>query len=484
MGSGPVVPPPPTGFTRIPDPPPGFSLVGPGQQLPAETPESKARREKENKEPIDYAGIRKAALPMAGGIAGGLLAPFTGGMSAVPAALMAAGSAGIGGALGSSVEQGIEKFRGEPDAPKTFGEGAKRAGIEGAEQGGAELGGRALTGALSKALGKFLNPEALYQSALKPVGARESKVASAVSTGVKEGIPLEDASRGMVGGQIDKLHKQAEDAISSAPADISPQRFVRNIEGKFDALRKQWSKDATNGQKFVSRIDEMERQFLVQHGNPAPIVKTVQVPVQGNLSINPVMQSKTITIMPEDMTLAELRQQARPLSTTNAQAIKKQTYETIRTSNKTAWDVGQHPGLDVRASKEITRALREELENIYPQIKGINQRLGAFIGLEEQLDRFVKREMNRQITSMTLFGAAGYAAGQHMGGQGEVGLTAGLLLRKALESPAIKSRLAILIDQAPKIPGAKAAAFAAKQVPQTAIRAGVAGLTPPPQKNQ
>lgn len=445
-----------------------------------------ATEKEENARPIDFKAMRRDAMPAIGGLLGAAaVTPFTGGLGTVPAFLAGTAAAGAGGGLFSGIEQGIEKATQDPAAPKTAGEALKRTGQEAGEQALYEAGGRVLSGTLSKVLGRYLDPERLYQSGLKPTGSRESNVAGHIKTGIAEKIPLNEEARGVIGKRIDALNGTLERMIQSSPSDIPPQQYVNNIQGKLDQLRQQWGKDATHGRQFVERIDDMEREFLLQHGNPQPIVKQIQTPVNsGVLGPNgkplQTMQTQTITIEPDKMTLAELRRQARPLNTLDAQGIKKQTYETIRTANKTAWDTGKHPGLDTRASKEISRALREELENAYANqnfigangkpmtIKEINRRLGNAIGLEEQIDRFVKREMNRQITSMTAFGLAGAAIGGHFGGMegGGGGALAGVLLRKALEDPAIKSRIAIaLSSDAGQIAG-RAAKKVVKQVPR------------------
>lgn len=414
---------------------------------------------------VPYEDIRRVALPAIGATAGGYLAGPVG--------------AAAGGFLGSDVEQGVERYNHEPEAPKSSGEFLKRAGIEGLEQGAVEFGGSLITKGLEKTIGRYFKPENLYQSALKPTGTLEKNAIKPVQTGLKEGIPAAESSRGIVGGRIDQLGQSVERMIQSAPTDIPASSYVKNIQGKFDALRKQWGADATKGPEFVSQLNDMERDFLVSHGNPAPITKQVMVPSpSGVVGANGkvAMVPQTITIQPADMTLAELRLQARPLNTGNAQAIKKQTYETIRTANGSAWDAGKHPALSTRANKEISRGIKEELEAVYPGIKSLNARQGALIGLEEQLERFTKREMNRQVTSMGLFGAGGAAvAGHFMGhsvGNESMGLTAGLLVRRALEDPAIKSRIAIALDAAARQPGATTAAKIAKKInlPAAALR--------------
>jgi len=406
-------------------------------------------------EPIDYKALRKAALPVAGGVGFGLA---TGGMGFLPAVGMAA----LGGAAGEATEQITERVRGESDAPQTSTDAAKRIGIAGAEQGGAEAGGRVVSGALSKVLGKLFSPETssrLYQSALKPTGTNEAKALGTVRIGIKEKIPLGEKAADVVRGRINQLNDTVERTIQNSPANISPRQYVNNVEQKLNVLRSRWQQDPTHGREFVAQIDEMERQFLLQHGNPKAMLQRTQ--------------KGMVVIHPEDMTLRELRLAVDPISTGDAQAIKKQAYETIRTARSTAWDPGQHPGLNIRVQKEISKALKEELENVYPQIKSLNAREGALIGLEDQLQRFAKREMNRQVTSMTLFGAGGYAIGEHtVPGGGGPGVMAGLIVRRMLENPAIKSRLAIALDAASKSKSLSIVKTATRQIPKNVLKSG------------
>jgi len=403
-----------------------------------------------------------SAIPYIAGAGAGAL---TGGMGWIPAGLAAAGAGGIS----AGVEQGLRKITGVNPSEHPL----KEMGTAALEQGLYETGGRFVLGALERVFGSYVNSMKLYQSGLKPSGTSEIKASKSVGAGIREGIPLTEKATGIVRGRIDSLNGAIERTIQQSPADIPPSRYVANIESKLDALRKSWSKDATGGAHFVDQIDEAERQFLIDHGNVQPIQVQTQVPSSSGLTTpggQPAMVTKTVTIKPEDMSLGELRRNARPLSTGDAQAIKKQTYETTRTRKMNAYDPGVHPGLAIRINKEIPRALKEELEQIYPQIKKLNAREGALIELEGQLQRFTKREMNKQTLPYIPFALAGAAAGGAHGEGHTMGALAGIMVRQMLEDPAIKSRVAIALDRASRIPGAGVAKYAGKQIPPVAIR--------------
>lgn len=429
--------------------PPGVPL--PPATLPAELPEKALA-----------AGAR--ALPYIGAT----LAPLLGPEAALPAIALAFG----GGATGSLVESGVEKAGGLPGAPQSFGETAERAGVAGAESAATEAGGRIVTGAISKALGKYFNPEQLYQGGLKPKGTSQEKAERSVATGIREKIKLNEFAPEKVQARIDALNKQVEDMINSSPTNIPPTRYVANIESKLAELRTQWGKDPIEGQKFIDQIDDFERDFLISHANVQPIQRTLTNPVTGKKTI--------VTITPDKMTRRQLLRRAQPIASRSAQDIKKAAYRTMRAKAPTAYDPGAHPGLTAETRKAIARALKEELEQIYPRIKSLNSRQGDLIDLEDQLDTYVKREWNKQITPYFIFPAVGAMFGQafgHAGVGAEGGAAAGVgaigahFLRQALEDPAIKSQLAITLDTARNLPGAGVVARITRETPQIAARA-------------
>lgn len=399
------------------------------------------------------------SLPYLGATAGALLAPEV----SVPFGTFAlgVGAAGAGAGVGSLAERGIRSVGDLPQPETTLGEDVLYKGVL------PEAGGRVLTGTLSRVLGPLFKSSKLYQSGLKPVGSAES-AERAVNAGVREGIVLDEQATAKTAAKIGKLNTEIESVINASPTNIAPDQYVKNVTGRFDKLRAKWSKDATGGEKFVDAIDEMERQFLINHGNVQPLHSITK-------------SGKIVTIEPADMSLQELRNRAQPLSTGDAQAIKKQTYETIRTGNAKAWDNGIHPGLSVRANKEIARAMREELATIYPELNKLNAREGALIELEGQIKRYLKREGNKQITPYFIFPVIGGALGALGGGMGGAaggigaGALAAHLMRSALEDPAVKSRLAIALYKAGQTAIGKAAVKAAPYAAQAGIRATMLG---------
>lgn len=399
------------------------------------------------------------------------------------------GYAALGGAGGSMLQQGAETALGSPDAPQSLGQFAANTAKAGAIQGGMELGSLAITKPIEWGVNKFLNPEELYQSGLKPSGTSQQDVSRTIKAGLEEKIPTSREGFAKTQKRIDELGNQIEQVITSKPANISPQQYVGGVESNLNTLRDQWGKDATQGADFVRQIDQFEKNFLLNHGNVQPITTTtlVQQPMLNangqailNASGQPLMKSvpQTITKTPEEMTLAELRTNAQPLATGTAQEIKQATYNTIRSTKGTAWDSGTHPGLEAAANTQIASAMREQLEQVYPNLKLLNEKQGALIELKDELDRFIKREANKQRLPYFIFPAAGAMLGAGAGGaEGTaLGAVAGHYLRSALENPAFKSKLAIALYHAARMPGAKAMKAVAGQVPGGALRIGETAL--------
>lgn len=470
--------------------PPSLGVEKPGTAPQRDQPPPQFSKEEIN------AGGRKiidaglSAIPYAAAGAAGLA---SGGLGFLPAIGIAAAS----GAAGGAVEQGL-RAAGGVEGPKDAKDFGKRVLMSGVEQGANEVGGRIVGKVLDKTIGKYLNPERLYQSGLKPSGTNQSMASRAVKTGLDEQIPLDKKAASVARQRWTQLNNDIDGIIKNSPADIPAQDYVKNITDKLDASRKRWGKVAGEGQKYIDQIDDFERNFLLEQGNVKPITRqqatmidTGLVDRSGNKIYRPGF--KNITIKPEEMDLADLRANASPLPSSKAQDIKKATYESVRTKNINAYNPGVHPGLQVRMQKDVARALKEELQGIYPELEKLNAREGSLIALEKELERFAKRESNKQMTSyftpLTIAGelGAGFASGHAEAGAAAAGITAGgALMRKALEDPYIKSKLAIALLKLRSVPGYKTAVKLATgpnaaRVTEYGAKSAIGTITPPKQ---
>ena len=120
-----------------------------------------------------------------------------------------------------------------------------------------------------------------------------------------------------------------------------------------------------------------------------------------------------------------------------AQEIKRNTQQVLRKS------FGELRGAQVEAGKNIARGIREELENVFPEIGKLNQKAKALIELNKELERAVGRISNRNLFGLTgkMFAAAGIA--KEAPG---VGLLLALT-ESIIGNPRVKARLAIALSK-------------------------------------
>lgn len=393
--------------------------------------------------------------------------------------------AGAGGAAGSAAEQSARTATGI-NPPSSFGDAAKTVGEQAVGQAAGEGVGRSIGWFAGKTIGKYLNPERLYQSALKPVGTNPTKASDLVSTGIGEGIPLNDAAQAVAQSRIDDLGNQVRQIIASNPQDIDPASYVPTVQRNLDILRQQWGRSGSQGAQFVNQIDKAERAFLLREGNPQPLIQRIPNQVTNGPAGPQVLSWKTVTVNPEDMDLNMLRARSQPIPGLDAQRIKQATYRSLKATAPGAYEAGSHPGLSTEIEQSLAGSMRKELENIYPEVAAPNARQGDLIALNDAIGRFVKREGNKQITPYFMFPAVGAAmgfgaAGAEGGALGAAGMLGAHITRQMLEDPAIKSALAITLD---RVRNSASAQVAGKiMTPANVIRTGgLVGseLTPSP----
>lgn len=103
--------------------------------------------------------------------------------------------------------------------------------------------------------------------------------------------------------------------------------------------------------------------------------------------------------------------------------------------------------LKFEVQKQVTRGLKEEIAKQVPEIAKLNARDRKLIGLEEALEKAVKRIDNRNIIGLNDM----LAVGGGLASSGGVGAAATLgIFRRLIESPAFKSQRAILYNQLSK----------------------------------
>ena len=251
--------------------------------------------------------------------------------------------------------------------------------------------------------GKVLSPVAdamskrMYQSALKPSVASYStaEVGNMVRTGLEKGIPVSEAGADKLNGLIQDLGNKVKAQIqagSNAGVTIDPQAVA-------------------------TRADQIRARFANQV-NPNADMQAIQASKQEFLANN-----------------------QQPLSASDAQAMKQGTYQQLRSK------YGELGSATTEAQKALARGIKEELEKQFPEIKNLNAQESKLYGLDEALNRAVRKLDNRQLVPVgpVVTGAATGA----MSGSGPVGIVGGVL-KAVVDDPTMKSKLAIAMSRSGK----------------------------------
>lgn len=372
--------------------------------------------------------MRDAALeyaPTIGATIGTALVPEAG----IPLRMV---MAALGGAGGSTAQQVIEKGVGMPGAPQSGPEFLKRAGTDAAVQAGGEFGGQIINKTLGNIFKRF-TPTQLYQSALQPPPSKgTAEIGRMVNQGLESKIPVSAEGQEAAHQMWQDLNKQIESQIAADPnKPIDPKMITSTLNG----LRQKWFA-GSGDPAYLAAIDKVEQNFLMRHDS-----------------------------------------KVQPFTSGAAQQAKKTIYNEIRLAKEGAWGSHNPQPLDVQAKIELAGSLKQELENLYPGIKGLNAKEGAAIGLDRALDRLVSKEGNKRISPyFAMLGAmsslgGGFASGHMEAGiGGAVTMLGGHILRSALEDPEIKSKLAIAMAQAGKSRVIKVGKLVAPYLAPTAAR--------------
>jgi hypothetical protein len=384
-----------------------------------------------------FGRLVKDNLPTIGGVVGGLAAaPFTGGMSAIPALALAAGGAALGGAAGSVGRAGLNSALDVPDNVNSGGELLSDAAWEGAIQGGSQ----ALGGALSKGVGLGLKKggEALYGLALRPeMGALAAKFPGVTrqglaQTGIQSAVPVTEAGAARATGLVSAGEAAVDDALAALP----------------------------KGTKLPMKP-------VIQAAKP--VVKEAQARAAGNASVKPVFKqvknaaaSHGDQISPQEM-LALQRATARQAG--SAAGVMPQAARPAVNN--------MQPGLMQEANRAMAGGAQDVLEAAAPSIAPIQAQLPTQNALAQAIQAATQRPLLSQYMMTGAAIGAGGAAGFGAGGNLESSL-GGALSAAALTNPRTLSNLAILAGR-----GGGSMAGGLGQIPSNVFR-GAADLAQQP----
>lgn len=273
----------------------------------------------------------------------------------------------------------------------------------------------------------------LYQGALKPPPGSYSlpEVNQMVDTGLKGDIPVSQEGVARLGGLITNLNK-------SIRAQIEAGSDAGATVNKFSVA----SRLKSTAQKFETQVNpESDLNAVAASGNEF------------------------------------LRNQPNEIPALRAQDLKSGTYKQL--SSKAYGELGTAVE---ESQKGLARGIKEELAEQFPEIKGMNAQESKFLGLDEALQRAVRRINNRDVISLgdkIVAGAGAVGGAAVSGGPGAAaGAAASAAIHHVLLSPEVQSKIAIWLNHKGTVP------FSAARARVAAYTNAIANAAPVPNQSQ
>lgn len=195
--------------------------------------------------------------------------------------------------------------------------------------------------------------------------------------------------------------------------------------------------------KIIGLIDESSatgrvipiKTLFEDFGNLREQAKLSGKPMQARNAINNIQKQ----IILANTVIKNNEKAVRKLTPKQTQRLKQNIYKEISSYYSS---VANSPA-SVKAQKAVARRAKVALEELIPEIKGLNRAEGDLLALKKEIDKAATRIANRDILSL---GTTAKAAG---GGvvAGAPGLAAGLALGILDSQPVIKARLALLLHK-------------------------------------
>jgi hypothetical protein len=234
-------------------------------------------------------------------------------------------------------------------------------------------------------------PEALYQSALKPPPASPD-VRAMVRTGLNNAIPISEGGTRKLDSLLSDVQQKVNATIAARPGvTIDPNSVAQ-------------------------RVDQIRPTFSLQ--------------------VNPTKDLKTLDAAKDDFlnTVG-----AGPIPADQAQAIKVNTYKQL------TGKYGELKNAEIEAQKALARGIKEELNTAFPELANLNEKESNLLGLQDVLERTVRKIGNHDLMGIsTPLASAGAAA---LTGN-PAAAKAAAILNAVIGNANVKSRLAIALDYA------------------------------------
>lgn len=365
------------------------------------------------------------ALPTIGGTIGS----FAGGGKWNPIGM--AGAA-IGGVAGEGFKQTANALRGRMDlVPDSMGEQLTEIGKQGALQAGAEGGGRILSAGL-KAVAK-----PIYNFGLAASKGLRREYPDLAETGLHAGIAVSSRGTEKAGRLLTSASKKTDDALAARDAYRPP------VRGYLPEATESIPLGARPSRSLPSPA-VLQRPMKSVPGPGAPPTMIDPREIAGALSgARGELSERALGAADVDQ-LGQLEsqflaQQSRPLSLTQANAMKR-AEQKISDASYRAAEAG-HPvnAVEAQFHKSIAKGAREAIERKAPEVGPLNQRTQALGGLKSALDDAETRNhiLSRLIVPTAAGVSAGFGSGDVSTGLGSAATTA------ALTAPGNLSRGAI-----------------------------------------
>ena len=141
-----------------------------------------------------------------------------------------------------------------------------------------------------------------------------------------------------------------------------------------------------------------------------------------------------------------------------AQEMKRHIYKVY----KDYYGIDDQTAAYVQGKKAVARGLKEEIEGLYPEVKNLNLEEGQLLRFLDPFGRAAARIQNRDLIGLGMQ-IAPMTAAALTGGSGAAAKAG--LITKLIDTPSLKSRLAILLDASKKAGTSRARQMLGASVP-------------------
>lgn len=285
--------------------------------------------------------------------------------------------------------------------------------------------------------------ETMYKGALRPpVNTPLDQVSGAVQAGLDNFIPITPEGAAKLSGLIQDLDRQIFSKTEQAAqtgVKISPKRVVSRL----DDLATDYESQSLP-EKDLKAVQDARAEFMRQHSvstKGKPIMETVPSPILDQYG-NPLTKQVGVPQPGPDKIV--------PIPADQAQAMKQGTYAAAQRIKATPY--GQEGSAPLEIQKALGRGLKEELENAIPELKDLNATQQRQLNLEGLLTNRVTKAANSSGSGLT--GLATAEVANSLLKNPSLAMAAGVM-RVVMRDPAVRSRLAIAINQAQQTNPAK-----------------------------